>query len=99
MSKYGLTDDLVMLILEDADGPLITQHLAANPQDGYQLAQMSPFAVGAFLTDIKQKASALKPKTSNTPEPAETLSGNGVDPEAGKYKYIEGSQIDIGDPW
>jgi len=90
VAGYGLSDDLVMHILGDSDGPLITKHLAANPQDGYQLAQMSPFAVGSFLDGIKQKASALKPKTSSTPTPATNLSGNGTDPEAGKYKHLGG---------
>jgi len=100
VAGYGLSDDLVMHILSDSDGPLITKHLAANPQDGYQLAQMgfSP-AAGNFLNDIKAKASALRPKTSSTPAPATNLTGNGVDSEAGKYKYIGGSTIDIGAKW
>ena len=91
VAGYGLSDDLVMHILADSDGPLITKHLAANPQDGYELASMSPFAVGSFLDSIKTKASALKPKTSNTPEPATNLTGNGVDPDAGKHPHIRGA--------
>ena len=92
VANYGLSDDLVMHILGDSDGPLITKHLAANPQDGYQLASMSPYTVGQFLDGIKTKASALKPKTSNTPSPATNLHGNGVDPEAGKYKNLSGTK-------
>jgi len=91
VANYGLSDDLVMHILADSDGPLITKHLAANPQDGYQLASMSPYSVGQFLDGIKTKASALKPKTSSAPNPATNLQGNGVDPEAGKYKNIKGA--------
>lgn len=94
VANYGLSDDLVMHILGDSDGPLITKHLAANPQDGYQLASMSPFAVGQFLDGIKTKASALKPKTSSAPSPATNLQGNGVDPEAGKYKYLDGATFE-----
>ncbi len=94
VATYGLSDDLVMHILADSDGPLITKHLAANPQDGYQLASMSPFAVGSFLDGIKAKASALKPKQSNTPDPATNLQGNGVDPEAGKYRHIKGAKFE-----
>ena len=94
VGSYGLSEDLVMHILKDTDGPLITKHLAANPQDGYELASMSPFAVGQFLDGIKQKASALKPKTSNAPKPATNLQGNGVDPEAGKYRYSEGATFE-----
>ena len=94
VAKYGLSDDLVMHILADSDGPLITKHLAANPQDGYDLAGMSPYSVGQFLDGIKTKASALKPKTSSTPTPATNLQGNGVDPEAGKYKNIKGAKFE-----
>tara|TARA_R110000851_G_scaffold129263_1_gene261922 strand:+ start:218 stop:1033 length:816 start_codon:yes stop_codon:yes gene_type:complete len=94
VGSYGLSEDLVMHILKDTDGPLITKHLAANPQDGYELASMSPFAVGQFLDGIKQKASALKPKTSNAPKPATNLQGNGVDPEAGKYRNLKGTRYE-----
>ena len=94
VAGYGLSDDLVMHILADSDGPLITKHLAANPQDGYQLATMSPYTVGQFLDGIKTKASALKPKTSSTPAPATNLQGNGVDPEAGKYTHIKGAKFE-----
>ena len=47
---------------------------------------------GMRLVELKQKASALKPKTSNTPSPATNLQGNGVDPEAGKYKNLAGTK-------
>jgi len=88
VASYGLSDDLVMHILADSDGPLITKHLAANPQDGHQLAQMSPYEVGTFLDGIKVKASALKPKTSSTPAPATNLQGNGVGEK--KHPALEG---------
>ena len=94
VAQYGLSDDLVLHILSDKDGPLITKHLAGNPQDGFELAGMSPYGVGQFLDGIKQKAGALKPKTSNAPKPATNLQGNGVDPEAGKYKYIDGATFE-----
>jgi len=99
VATYNLSQDLVMHILADSDGPLITKHLAANPQDGYQLASMSPFAVGQFLDNIKTKASALKPKTSNAPAPGTNLNGQGVNLEDSQYKYIGGSTIDIGAKW
>ncbi len=99
VAGYGLSDDLVMHILADSDGPLITKHLAANPQDGYELASMSPFAVGQFLDGIKTKASALKPKTSNAPAPVDNLQGVTSDFEAKQYKHIGGSQIEVGANW
>lgn len=94
VAQYGLSDDLVMYILADSDGPLITKHLAANPQEGFELANMSPYGVGQFLDGIKQKASALKPKTSKAPKPATNLTGNGVDAEAGKYKNLSGTKYE-----
>ena len=90
VASYGLSDDLVMHILADSDGPLITKHLAANPQEGYQLASMSPYQVGSFLDGIKAKASALKPKKTNAPAPAERLTGNGADPESNKHPALIG---------
>lgn len=99
VAQYGLSDDLVLHILGDADGPLITKHLAANPQEGFELAHMSPFLVGPFLDGIRQKASTLKPKTSNAPAPGANLDGQGVNSEDSQYKYISGSTIDIGAKW
>ena len=93
VAQYGLSDDLVMHILADSDGPLITKHLAANPQEGFQLAQMSPFMVGNFLDGIRQKASTLKPKTSNTPKPSDNLHGRGHKPTDG-YQNIGGAKFE-----
>lgn len=86
--QYGLSDDLAMHILSDPDGPLITKHLAANPQEGFELASMSPFAVGTYLDGIRAKAEALKPKTSSAPAPADTLQGNGVGEQ--KHPALDG---------
>ena len=93
VASYGLSDDLVLHILSDSDGPLITKHLAANPQEGFELANMSPYGVGQFLDGIKQKASALKPKTTNAPSPATNLTGNGVDKDAGYFSSISDATI------
>jgi hypothetical protein len=93
VANYGLTDDLVMHILADPDGPLITKHLAANARDGYELASMSPFAVGKFLDDIKSKAGALKPKKTSTSSPATNLQGNGAIPGDG-YNNIKGAKFE-----
>ena len=93
VAQYGLSDDLVMHILADSDGPLITKHLAANPQEGFQLAQMSPFMVGNFLENIRQKASTLKPKTSNAPKPGDDLRGRGAKPNDG-FLYLDGATFE-----
>jgi len=93
VANYNLSDDLVMHILADPDGPLITKHLAEHSQDGYQLASMSPYEVGTFLGDIKAKASALKPKKSSAPKPATNITGNGVDKDAGYFSSISDAKI------
>jgi len=94
VAGYGLSDDLVMYILADSDGPLITKYLAANPRDGYQLASMSPYQAGSFLDGVKAKAGALKPKKTNVPNPATNLQGNGVDPSKTKYKNLGGTKYE-----
>ena len=86
--NYGLSDDLVSHILADSDGPLITKHLAANPQEGFELASMSPYAVGAYLDTVRAKVEALKPKSSSTPDPVENLQGNGAGEK--KHPALEG---------
>jgi hypothetical protein len=94
VANYGLSDDLILHILGDSDGPLITKHLAANPQDGHKLSSLSPYEVGTFLADVKQRAGALKPKKSSAPNPATNLRGNGADPSSGKHKHIRGAKFE-----
>lgn len=89
--SYGIQEDLAMHLLSDPDGPLIMKHLAANPQEGFELAAMSPYEVGPYLDTVRAKAEGLKPKTSSTPDPADTLQGNGVDPGLGKYPNLKGT--------
>ena len=78
--------------MSDPDGYFIAKHLAANPQGAHELNTMNPILAGAKFAELKQKASALKPKTSNAPSPATNLQGNGVDPTAGKYKNLSGTK-------
>lgn len=91
---FGLAPECLEHILKDESSPLIVKHLAANPQEGFELAAMSPYAIGVHLEGIKAKAEALKPKSSNAPAPVDTLQGNGADPEAGKYKNLGGVKFE-----
>ena len=93
VGSYGLSDDLIKHIVSDPDGPLITKHLAANPIEASELINMSPYAIGSKLDAIKKSAAALKPRTSNTPDPVETLKGNGVIPDDG-YKNLKGAKFE-----
>ena len=60
---------------------------------------MNPILAGEKLSAIRQKASALKPKTSNAPAPVDNLQGVTSDFESKQYKYIGGSNIDVGAEW
>ncbi len=93
---YKLPNDLLTRIARMEYSPLVIAHLAANPVDGYELANIAssdPYSVGAYLNEINEKASALKPKTSKTPAPATNLQGNGVDKDAGYFSSISGATI------
>ena len=80
-----------MALLADEDGPVITKYLAGNMQDAHSLMNMNPVQQAQFIErTIRVKASALKPKTSNTPSPATNLQGNGVDPDASKHPALKG---------
>ena len=76
--SYGITPELATELLQDADGPLMVQHLAANPLDLQELVTASPFTAGRMLAEVKAKAAALKPKTSDAPDPATALGGRGA---------------------
>ena len=76
--NYGITPELATELLTDADGPLMVQHLASNPLDLHELVTANPIAAGRMLADVKSKAAALKPKTSEAPDPATALSGRGA---------------------
>ena len=90
LNNGGMTGDVGNAIMSDPDGYFIAKHLAANPQEAHELNTMNPILAGAKFAELKQKASALKPKTSNAPSPASSLQGKGVDPDANKYKHSKG---------
>ena len=91
IQAIGIDPTVGEFILDLEDGPLILQHLAANPNDHYALNGLTPMMASQMITgSLRQKAEALKPKQSNAPDPVVPLSGNGVDPEAGKYANLKG---------
>ncbi len=88
--QYGIHPDSIRHIAGQEDSPNVIRYLAANPQEGYSLATGNSFEIAAKYAEIRVKAEALKPKTSDTPAPADTLSGNGVDPDAKKHPALQG---------
>lgn len=70
VAQFGMDDSLVELILDDKDGPLITKYLSKNIAELEALRSLPPaYAAVRIATDIKQKASALKPKVNPAPDP------------------------------
>jgi len=81
IAAYGLREDIAEVILDDESGPLIAKHIAANPQ-AIEALNASNWQNGAIVfQQIKEQASALKPKVSNAPDPVETLEGGSIPPE------------------
>lgn len=76
--SYGVSNDVAMFLLGDPDGPLMTTHLAANPVEVSELMAMNPMQAAIYLNNtVREKAGSLRPQTSNAPDPAIALSGNG----------------------
>ena len=76
---YGISTVFQDVLLEDPDGPLFVQYLAANPVELEEMDRMSVFQLVNHMNgDIRQKALLLKPKTSNAPDPPLKLKGGGA---------------------
>lgn len=94
INAYNPPMDLQNAIIADPEGPLITKHLAANPADIEALnnaVALNPILAGQKFAEIKAKASALKPKTSKAPEPAEQVQGSTVDVDSKRFTHSKGA--------
>ena len=77
--NYGISDTFQDVLLEHPEGPLLVQYLANNPIELEAVNGMSVLQMVDHLkSDIGPKASLLKPKTSQAPDPPITLDGGGV---------------------
>lgn len=81
------------------DGYFIAKHLAGSAVEASEFNSLDPVQQGMKLVELKQKASALKPKKSNAPAPVDNLTGVTSDFESKQYKYISGSEIEVGADW
>lgn len=76
---YGISELFQDVLLEDPDGPLFVQYLAANPVEVEEMNRMSARQLVNHMNgDIRQKALLLKPKTSDAPDPPPRLKGGGA---------------------
>lgn len=72
VADYGIDPGLGELILQDDQGPLITQYLANNLMDLEHINALSPMQAAVYIaTKIKPKAASLKPRVSNAPDPSD----------------------------
>lgn len=93
--NYGVSKDVLKGLIADPDGSLLITQLANDPVSVDKINRMSVFETVNFInSEIRPKAVELKPRTSSTPNPATTITGGGVDKDAGKYPYIEGATFE-----
>jgi len=79
VASIGIREDVAQAILEDVDGPLVTMHLASNPQLIDQLNSGTMLDISRIYETIKTAATAGKPTGTGAPPPPSRLTG-GVPP-------------------
>ncbi len=95
VGSYGISDDLTKELLSDPQGPLLVKHFASSPTDLDAVSKMSPFQAANYINEnVRPKAQGLKPKTTNTPAPAQQLKAGSADPELGRHKLIGGATFE-----
>lgn len=75
LSKYGVEPETAHFLLTDKDGPLIAMYFENNLQEFDDFMSRPGMERGMMIADLKAKASAYKPKTTNAPDPAPSISG------------------------
>lgn len=76
---FGVSNNFQDILLEDPDGPLLVKYLAANPIEVEKMNGMSALSlVNHINSDVRAKASLLKPQTSSAPNPPIVLDGGGA---------------------
>jgi hypothetical protein len=95
VASYNLSEDIVMGILDDKDGALITTYLANNPLDIENLKSLSPYKAAIYMeANIRPKLAARRPKKTNAPTPPTRVDGKASDPESKRYTQIKGAKFE-----
>ena len=95
VASYNLSEDIVMGILDDKEGALITTYLANNPLDIENLKSLSPYKAALYMeTNIRPKLAARRPKKTNAPAPATRVEGRATDPDSKRYTQIKGAKFE-----
>jgi hypothetical protein len=96
VGAYIYSEDLAQAIIKDDRGALITKYLADNINElehVSQLSQINPLAAAMYIAEnIKPKLSAMKPKTTQAPEPVDVIRGAGAQ-KKDKY-HIDGATFE-----
>jgi hypothetical protein len=83
VAQFGVQQELVDFILDDELGPAITKYLSQNITELDNLRALPPTQAAVRIhTEIRDKASALKPKVNAAPDPVEQPVKAGVAPKA-----------------
>lgn len=81
VANVGLREDVVMRVLDEPEGGLMTMYMAKNPSIVQKLNDADPFELGTLYGKVKENAKRLKKRISNAPDPTDPLKGNGVGPK------------------
>ena len=86
LARAGMADDLAMFIIADESGPLLTKHLAENPDVMEQMRSMTTTQAAVYLaTEVKPVVKAAD--NSSAPPPPDTLDGG----SAQTYGGVQGT--------
>jgi hypothetical protein len=77
VANIGMSEDLMMEILEDKQGALITKYLANNIEELETLNSLSAFKQARYIAEKIRPKLVVTKKTTNTPPPPVRASGKG----------------------
>ena len=80
VAAYGIDEQLAGHILNDEQGPLITQYLAGNLNELETLRGMAPLQAAVHLATVIVPKITAVPANSGAASPPDDLSGGGVPP-------------------
>lgn len=81
VASVGLRQDVVLEVLKEPEGGLMTMYMAKNPGIIGALNNADSLQLGQIYGQIKAKAKQLRKRTSTAPDPVDVLKGNGVAPK------------------
>lgn len=94
LARAGVSPALESFILNDVNGARITEYLADNPAEMYEILRMDPVSAGIRIAnEIKPKILSSTPKVSNAPQPIPEVKGGGYVEQTDFDKTYKGYEI------